>query len=325
MLLGTRAHFDYFECGACGCVQLAAPACDEADVDERKETYPADYYTKMREPRIGRVGGVLGWRRHWTRFRLGSGGFGRLLSGRRYARFDWFRRTGTRMGDKILDVGCGSGRLLARMRADGFEDLTGLDPDLDSEKGARPGLRWISTSLAAEVGSGAEEGEYDLVMAHHSFEHMSDPRAAMQALASLLRDGGFILLRIPRADSWAYRHYGADWSQLDAPRHTHLFTRRSIEILCAAAGLRIAHVEDDSGPFQIWGSELYRRDIALSESRARPAGQRLRHRLQRLAARRKARALQRQGLGDQACFYLEKREPGGRGGGSGSGSGADAT
>jgi hypothetical protein len=66
----------------------------------------------------------------------------------------------------------------------------------------------------------------------------------------------------------------------------------------------VTHVADDSGSFQIWGSELYRRGISLAH-----AGRRGRNELSlldRLTARLRARRLSRQGLGDQACFYLQR-------------------
>ena len=295
MLFGTREPFDYVECRNCGCVQRASlPVAAQ-------EAYRSDYYTQLQAVRPGRIGGLCGARAAWTRFRLGAGGFRRLVSGRRYGRMDWFRRTQTGLDDAILDVGCGSGRLLARMRADGFRSLVGLDPGLSPDVKDLSGLRWTRDLVEQH------SGRYRLVMAHHSFEHMDDPRNALQAMAALVEPGGFVLLRVPRADSWAYRHYGADWCQLDAPRHAHLLTRKSIEILCAGAGLRIAHVEDDSGPFQIWGSELYRKDVARAELEKAPLPGRLRNWLARLRARSQALDLRRQGLGDQACFYLEKR------------------
>jgi SAM-dependent methyltransferase len=298
MLFGTREEFDYVECVDCGCVQRVFN--DDAAGD-LAAAYPREYYTRLQTPRLTRIGGFFGIRGGWTRFRLGAGRLRRFVSGRRYGRMDWFRRTGTGLDDAILDVGCGSGRLLGRMRKEGFRSLVGLDPNLPPEARDLPGLRWIRDELETH------SGRYRLVMVHHSFEHMPDPRRALIAMADRVEPGGFVLLRVPRADSWAYRHYGADWCQLDAPRHTHLLTRKSIEILCAAAGLRVAHVEDDSGPFQIWGSELYRRDIALAESETEAFPARLRGRLARLSARKKARTLRQQGLGDQACFYLEKR------------------
>ena len=118
--------------------------------------------------------------------------------------------------------------------------------------------------------------------------------------------GGHLLLRVPLADSWARRVYGPAWVQLDAPRHLHLHTRQSIDVLARRFGLRVVHVTDDSGPFQIWGSELYRRGesfVGAGRGGLRVLGWR-----ERFAMRKRARKLARQGLGDQACFYLQRLE-----------------
>jgi hypothetical protein len=75
-------------------------------------------------------------------------------------------------------------------------------------------------------------------------------------------------------------------------------------MLAERFGFRVTHVADDSGPFQIWGSELYRRGVSLEQ-----AGRRGRNEfslLDRVAARTRARGLSRRGLGDQACFYLQR-------------------
>lgn len=295
MLLGRRDRFDYVECRDCGCLQI------EEIPDDLDRYYPSDdYYVGTQRVRRRRAGGLLGLRRAWSRFRLRPGRLRRAISGRRYAHFDWFRRTQTREDDAILDVGCGSGRLLWRLHREGFRHLVGIDEFCQPVAAVDSvGPRFEKESLERH------RGTYHLVMAHHSFEHARDPRVAFEALASLVGPGGRLLLRMPLADGWARRHYGADWVQLDAPRHLHLHTRRSIARLAARAGFRVALVEDDSGPFQIWGSELLRRDIALSEAQAgakSPFGL-----FGRLAARARARRLSRKGLGDQACFYLERK------------------
>ena len=124
------------------------------------------------------------------------------------------------------------------------------------------------------------------------------------AMARLVDPGGYLLLRVPLADSWASRHFGPDWVQLDAPRHLQLPTRKSIEILAHNCGLHVEHVEDDSGSFQIWGSLLYRRGHSLAE--AGRGGRRKLSLFRRLTARWQARRLSRAGLGDQACFYLRR-------------------
>lgn len=292
MMLGTRDAFDYFECDECGCLQIGSIP------DDLEPYYAERYYTKHQRRHARSLGEVFGLFRISTRLRLRSGPIARLLSGRRYGRFDWFRRTGTTPRDAILDVGCGSGRLLAQLHALGFEALTGIDARLDKAREGHSGPRFERSTPETH------EGVYRLVMAHHSFEHMADPVGVFSAFGRLVEPGGYLLLRLPLADSWARRRYGADWVQLDAPRHLHLHTRRGLELLARAAGFRVAHVVDDSGAFQIWGSELYRRGIPLAQ--AGPGGRAVFGPRKRIAARLRARALSRQGLGDQACFYFQR-------------------
>ena len=289
------AHVECLVCGGLSLVCALAPEADESAGGERGAPgLDPDYYTvRQRLPRpVGRI--VRALRRLRTRALLGlhPGWLARRFSGRRYGHFDWFRRTGTHLGDPILDVGCGSGRLLFHLHADGFRDLVGLDPNLPAaaieRAAALPGLRLERGALETH------RGRYALVMAHHSFEHMADPRARFAELAALVAPGGWLLLRVPLADSWARGQYGAAWAQLDPPHHRHIPTRASIARLAAEAGLALDHVEDDSGVFQILGSE-----------RDPPAGTRARF-VRWLSARRQAARLRRAGRGDQAAFYLRR-------------------
>jgi hypothetical protein len=78
-----------------------------------------------------------------------------------------------------------------------------------------------------------------------------------------LSSSGQCLIRIPMADSYAYKHYRENWVQLDAPRHVYLHTVKSMHKLCGRAGLKVQKVVFDSSAFQFWGSELYKKGISL--------------------------------------------------------------
>jgi SAM-dependent methyltransferase len=158
------------------------------------------------------------------------------------------------------------------------------------------------TIRKAEVGQ--VEGTFDLIMFHHSLEHMPDPGAAIVNAGRLLAPGGMILVRVPVMGKWAWRHYGADWVQLDPPRHLYTFSTRGMAILAAAAGLEVGSVFYDSTSFQFEGSErilrlrAQRGDGASSVSLGvgtSPAQMKLR-----------AQELNRAQDGDQACFFLRR-------------------
>lgn len=297
-MFGLGDRFLYLECGACGCVQLPDPPQDLS------RYYPAGYYS-YRPPR--RRGPLRRWllRRLAAHHLGGRDPVGRLLALRwgEPEPLRWTRLAGADRASRILDVGCGGGELLLRLRAFGFADLTGVDPYLERDREPEPGVRLLRTELADVAGT------YDLIMFHHSFEHLRDGRAALREARRRLSPRGRLLLRLPVADGEAWRRYGVDWVQLDPPRHLFLHTAASLRLLAREAALAIERVEHDSTGFQFWGSEQIRRGIPLRDPRSvavDPAASpfppaRLR------AWEREAAELNRQGRGDQAAFYLAPR------------------
>lgn len=180
-MFGLEGEFEYDECRDCGCLQL------HTIPEDLSRYYPDAYYTRRAPETSLPVRPANAILRSWSRFGLRSGRLSRILSGRRYARFDWFRRTETGLEDAVLDVGCGSGRLLRRMRRSGFRDLTGIDVNWTGSANPAPGLRFERSSPLDHA------GRYHLVMAHHSFEHMRDPAAAFAAMCGLVVPGGALV------------------------------------------------------------------------------------------------------------------------------------
>lgn len=256
MMFGWPDYFAYFECSACGCVQIA-------EIPENLERYyPSDYYAYGR-PEATVVPAISSWRRLRNQAFLGQHvPLGGLI--RRFIRspgyFYWFKGINLNLDSRILDLGCGSGSLLLRMRKAGFTQLEGVDPFISEDIDYGSGLTIRKTDITAI------KKQYDLIMSHHSFEHMPDPVAALSTMAELLTANGALLLRIPVAGGYAWRKYRNCWINLDPPRHLHLHTPRSIGILAKRCGLRIERIFYDSTAQQIVGSELFQLGIPLQES-----------------------------------------------------------
>ena len=92
--------------------------------------------------------------------------------------------------------------------------------------------------------------------------------------------------------------YGADWVQLDAPRHLVLYSLAGLRRLAEAEGFDVELVVFDSTGFQVWGSELVRRGIPHNRG---PVGF---DRSQLAAWDNKADQLNRALDGDQAVIVL---------------------
>jgi ubiquinone/menaquinone biosynthesis C-methylase UbiE len=98
---------------------------------------------------------------------------------------------------RVLDVGCGTGRLLARMRAElPAATLCGVDasPEMVAVAHGKPELQ----GLRIEVGSAAalpfDDGEFDAVASTVSFHHWEDQPAGLRDVGRVLRPGAILLL-----------------------------------------------------------------------------------------------------------------------------------
>lgn len=302
MGLGTFEEFEYAECARCGTIQIV-------EIPDLAKYYPRDYYafadgqdsyftSKIRRRIAARlVGSYLmgGWNplgKHLAEKKeLGFVGFFPMPLADRELGLD--RRT------KILDFGCGNGKLLKYLFYYGFRDLTGADAFIDGDIIYPNGIRIYKRTLDDF------ESQFDLVMLHHSFEHIPDPRAALRGIRRLLPAGRFALIRIPIVN-YAWEKYGVNWFQLDAPRHLYSYTERAFRSMAEDEGFAVTKVEYDSEVFQFSVSEQYAKGIWMHDERSFQGDftKAIFTREQFDEWKREAERLNREGRGDQACFFL---------------------
>lgn len=118
-----------------------------------------------------------------------------------------------RSDSRIIDVGYGDGTLLTALSAAGYRDLTGIDPFVE------PGHVRAAGVAAHRRTIDHEQGTYDIVMLHHSLEHMVDPADALRHVRRILHPDGWAIVRMPVAGSYGWRTYGEHWLGLVPPRH----------------------------------------------------------------------------------------------------------
>lgn len=306
MMFGTRDEFAYFECNECGSIQIK-------EVPDLTIYYPPDYIS-FEEERGPHLASKL-------KYRLAARAVGRYyVNGSRIGRFvlkkkpwlaDHFPQSlldpqiKLDLDMRILDVGCGHGHLLQELSVFGFRDLTGVDAFIPQDILLSGGVRLLKGSLERAT------GKFDLVMMHHTFEHMEDPRASLEKCLGMLANGGKLLIRIPVV-SFAWQEYGRNWVQLDPPRHLILYTERGFRKLAENCGYKIEKVVYDSTGFQFWGSTLYKNDVSLAgkNDEKRVGFENAKASFSRAELdewERHADKLNAECKGDQACFYLSPR------------------
>lgn len=296
MYFGTREVFEYLECSNCGCLQLLNLPNDYSI------HYPKDYFT-FQQKHEGKFKSILN--RYRDKAAMGEKSFlGNIL----YKRFGTptyvsrLKIADVGLNDSILDVGCGTGILLHKMKESGFNNVMGIDPFIDETISYPNGLKILKKNFD-EL-----DKKFDFIMFNHSFEHMENPLEVMKQSNKLLNNNKYLLLRVPVADSYAFKHYRENWCSLDAPRHLFLHTKKSIELLAKQSGFVIKKINYDSRSWQLWGSEQYSKNISLMDERSYYINPKKSIFTQNQIDEfeKQVVELNKNGEGDQAEFYLQK-------------------
>ena len=184
--------------------------------------------------------------------------------------------------------------MLLSMKRSGYQNLTGIDPYNKTDIFYKNGVKVYRKSIF-ELSE-----QYDLIMLHHCFEHMESPKIVLDKLREMINPQGVILIRVPVANSYAWRKYQSHWVQLDAPRHFFLHTVKSMNILAKECALKLTAVVYDSNTLQFTGSEKYLRGYSFHEK------DEIFSKKQIEIYKKEAKRLNSIHDGDAACFYFRK-------------------
>lgn len=142
---------------------------------------------------------------------------------------------GGRVPGRLLDVGCGDGAWLARMRSAGW-DVRGQELDARAAETARA-AHGIDVFVGELADAGFPAAHFDAVTMSHVIEHALDPVALLRECARVVRPGGALVAVTPNTRSLSHAAFGRDWRGLEPARHIQVFGPRSLALLASAAGL----------------------------------------------------------------------------------------
>lgn len=141
---------------------------------------------------------------------------------------------------RLLDVGCGSGEFLHKLRGRGWQ-VAGSEIDAEAVRiaAARYGIEVAQGKLQA---AGFSPASFDAVTVRHVVEHLHDPAALLRQCWRLLRPGGRLVAVTPNAESLGHAVYGRHWRGLEQPRHLCIHTADSLAELARLGGVAPASV-----------------------------------------------------------------------------------
>ena len=148
---------------------------------------------------------------------------------------------------KMLEIGCGNGRLLQHARDDGW-DVQGLELSPLLAESVSKTLHIpvdVANFLEYEV---QDRDRYDVVLLRHVLEHLPDSRKALMSIRRMLTDTGYAHLEFPNIDALDLRWkrflrktgiHRKTYAETYRPGHCNEFCRDSFEHLLSVTGFKL--------------------------------------------------------------------------------------
>jgi len=134
---------------------------------------------------------------------------------------------------RLLDVGCGSGNSLQKMKENGWS-VCGIDFDEDAVKNAK------SKGLEVYIGDLFSQNflseSYDAILLSHVIEHVPDPIKLLKECQRILKKGGRLVVITPNANSRGHLKFGKNWRGLEVPTHLQILTVNSLKKIATDIG-----------------------------------------------------------------------------------------
>jgi SAM-dependent methyltransferase len=131
---------------------------------------------------------------------------------------------------RILEVGCGTGHNLAMLSRFGRVEATELNAGARKLAGKRLG-RPVRAAALPDL-SMFPQASFDLVALLDVLEHIPDDQAALQAIISVLKPGGKLLVTVP-GNPWM-------WSAHDVAHHHHRrYRKRQLRRIAESCGFTV--------------------------------------------------------------------------------------
>lgn len=151
-----------------------------------------------------------------------------------------FKEHGLSSSSRLYDVGCGQGQLIRLLRISGFTNIAGVEICADYVNELN------SEGIEAHLGSAyklpIKEGEADLLIYKHIFEHFYEVHSAVKEACNSLAPGGLLFVAVP--DTSCYNKF-KDYSFLHylTLEHINHFDLPHLEVLFGMYGMVLENSE----------------------------------------------------------------------------------
>lgn len=150
-------------------------------------------------------------------------------------------------GERVLDVGCGSGTVAEFLQKKVNIKITGVDvSEVAIQEAKKRGID--ARVIDAEGKLPFQDNSFDVVLWGDNIEHLFNPMKTLKDIHKVLKTGGRIIISCPNMAYWRYRIYyflrgnlpDTEWS--DYPRwfwsHIRFFDFSTLKEMLVSAGFK---------------------------------------------------------------------------------------
>jgi len=140
-------------------------------------------------------------------------------------------------GNKILDIGCGTGEFLHEMKSQGWA-ISGVEPSSNAREASQKKTEATIFKSLADV----TENNFNAITLWHVLEHLPDPNQALKTIRNLLSQSGTVFIAVPNLRSYDATYYQSYWAGYDVPRHLWHFDKKNMETLLRKNDLELVKI-----------------------------------------------------------------------------------
>lgn len=157
------------------------------------------------------------------------------------SRMEILKAMGVKNGSTLLDIGAGTGALVEAATLAGFDAL-GIEPSMTVVNEAVERGRNVVPGSVDSVSGKYPSNKADVIYMSDVFEHLTNPRQALDKVWAALEDKGMLVIEMPEEGSPQSQQQGMEWRHYRPLQHVYLYTEGAARSLFEQKGFYVEAV-----------------------------------------------------------------------------------
>ena len=135
---------------------------------------------------------------------------------------------------ELLDIGCGFGYLLKAGMNRGWK-VTGIEVAGWMVEYARRKFE-VKAEVEKFPGTMFEPDSFEVITLLEVLEHLPDPTLGLKEIYKILKEDGYLIIRVPNVESFPARKDKINWRGFVLPDHLYFFSFDTLKKICEKCG-----------------------------------------------------------------------------------------